>query len=326
MAALALAVVTVLLAPGVRAAKQDLLVADRGTNNKVLRYDGVTGAFLGEFVTAGSGGLEFPFGMTFGPDGNLYVSEGQRFSDGTPATEPRVIRYDGANGDFINPFTPVFPSPIRYIVFGPDGDLYGSTLGVVFRADGTTGEILHDAFCDVGLGEFGNGLAFGPDGNLYVGSFSGNEVVRCDGTTGDFIDVFAEIPLAGTDGNVGQVIFGPDGNLYVSLTNTGNDILRFDGSTGELLGSFIPAEDVHPDGPVGMVFGPDGNLYVTARDTDQVLRYDGTTGDFIDVFASGGGLDEPSGLVFFAPEPGQALLVATGALVLAGARKRRTLS
>ncbi len=46
------------------------------------------------------------------------------------------------------------------------------------------------------------------------------------------------------------------------------------------------------------VFGPDSNLYVASANNDQVLRYNGATGAFIDAFASGGGLDSPTGLVF----------------------------
>lgn len=38
-----------------------------------MRYNGATGAFIGAFVTAGSGGLSQPECVTFGPDSNLYV-------------------------------------------------------------------------------------------------------------------------------------------------------------------------------------------------------------------------------------------------------------
>jgi len=40
------------------------------------------------------------------------------------------------------------------------------------------------------------------------------------------------------------------------------------------------------------------DLLVSSNDTNEVLRYDGTTGAFVGVFASGGGLDGPVDLVF----------------------------
>ena len=40
------------------------------------------------------------------------------------------------------------------------------------------------------------------------------------------------------------------------------------------------------------------DLFVTSRFTDEVLRYDGDTGTFLGVFASGGGLSNPVGLTF----------------------------
>ncbi len=60
--------------------------------------------------------------MTFGPDGNLYVS-----SSGTG----EVKRYDGMTGTFLDNFVPEVPlfTPGRLfqpigLAFGPDGNLY----------------------------------------------------------------------------------------------------------------------------------------------------------------------------------------------------------
>ena len=47
-------------------------------------------------------------------------------------------------------------------------------------------------------------------------------------------------------------------------------------------------------------FGRDGNLYVDSRGNSRVLRFDGTTGEFIDTFVEQGtgGLSGPNSMVF----------------------------
>jgi hypothetical protein len=82
----ALALALVLLLP--RPAAADLLVLSNNTD-EVMRYDGDTGAFLGAFVSAGSGGVVGASGLAFGPDGNLYV---------TVLDSDEVRRYDGSTG------------------------------------------------------------------------------------------------------------------------------------------------------------------------------------------------------------------------------------
>ena len=108
-------------------------------SQSILRYDAETGAFLSAFVPAGSGGLDCPEGsMLIGPDGNLYVTN---FSPARITEEP---------------------------VFSDS----------VLRYDGRTG-----AFIDVFISPSSvlngpHGMAFGPDGNLYVGTRFSDRVLR----------------------------------------------------------------------------------------------------------------------------------------------------
>lgn len=66
--------------------------------DRVKRYNGTTGAFIDDFVTAGLGGLDSPAGLAYGPDGYWYVSS---------VTNDNVLRYD-ADGDFVDVFVDRF--------------------------------------------------------------------------------------------------------------------------------------------------------------------------------------------------------------------------
>jgi len=143
-----------------------------------------------------------------------------------------------------------------------------------------------------------SGLAFGPDGNLYVGSLGNDRVLRYRGTTGQYLDTFVAAGSGGLDGPEG-LTFGPDGNLYVASRYT-NQVLCYQGQTGAFLGVFAAGGGLSL--PFDLTFGPDCNLYVSSRGTASILRYDGMTGAFQGAFvpAGTGGLqlDEPRGLTF----------------------------
>jgi glucose/arabinose dehydrogenase len=57
-------------------------------DNQIKRFNATTGAFVDVFVTPGSGGLSSPNAMTFGPDGNLYVTN----------SDNSVLCYNGTFG------------------------------------------------------------------------------------------------------------------------------------------------------------------------------------------------------------------------------------
>jgi sugar lactone lactonase YvrE len=167
----------------------------------VLRFRGTNGAFAGVFAPHTVNDLRGPGDVKFGPDDNLYVGSGL-IAYWPPLPPGSILRYNGATGAFIDAFVPNGSGglglPIAF-VFGPDGNLYvcnskqegedpADRVGEVLRFNGATG-----AFIDVFIpaeGEFWVGIAFGPDGNLYVSSPITHRIVRFDGTSGAFIDVF----------------------------------------------------------------------------------------------------------------------------------------
>ncbi|MFO1487826.1 MAG: LamG-like jellyroll fold domain-containing protein [Verrucomicrobiota bacterium] len=258
------------------------LLVSSVNSSEVKRYNGTSGAFIDNFVTAGSGGLALPEGLAIGPDGNLYVS-----SLGTD----EVKRYSGTTGAFIDNFVTSgsggLSDPIG-LVFGSDGNLYvvSGVTDEVKRYSGTTGAFI-DSFVTSGSGGLNepSELVFGSDGNLYVSSYGTSEVKRYTGTTGAFIDNFVTAGSGGLSRPEG-LMFGSDGNLYVSSFNT-DEVKRYHGTTGAFIDTFVSAGSGGLNGPVGLGFGPDGNLYVSSVGTVDVKRYNGTTGAFIDNFASG---------------------------------------
>jgi hypothetical protein len=141
------------------------------------------------------------------------------------------------------------------------------------------------------------GLAFGPDGNFYVGN--GGTVLRYNGSTGNFMDTFVG-PGPGVRNGPFEVLFMPGGDLLVTYQNSAN-ILRFNGTTGAYVGVFTSGRTL--SFPRALAYGPDGNLYVnseTGANTSEIDRFDGATGAFLNVFAASGsgGMDDPQGLVF----------------------------
>jgi DNA-binding beta-propeller fold protein YncE len=223
--------------------------------------------------------------------------------DGGTATNGRVNRYDATSGEFVDVVVPAFPNDqIRGLtteassLYISVADAVNNTNGRVVRVDPFANAVTTFVVPESGGLFSPHELTFGPDGNLYVinNQPGVDEVLRFDGTTGDFIDVFASGLTIPQD-----LAFGPDGNLYVS-NGGASTISRFDGSTGSSLGTFVPSGSGGLNGPHGIAFGADGNLYVASAFSDSVMRYDGATGAFLDTFvdSASGGLSVPIDLAF----------------------------
>ncbi|HZV06325.1 MAG TPA: Calx-beta domain-containing protein, partial [Gemmataceae bacterium] len=295
-------------------------------SNDTATEGGTSIRSLGAFVPAGQGGLTDAYGITYGPDGNVYVSTlgGSAVYRYDPTGNP--LPAPGQSGAAFVPPGSGGLSNARDIAFGPDGYLYVVSQGTnsVLRYDPVTGTPagLSGVAGDAVFIPSGSGGLDAPRGLLFRGSYVYVTSVPSNGDTGPGassvlrFDAATGAP-AGVSGNPGDavfissgsggltnpssIVFGPDGNAYVSSTaSSSNAVLCYDGTTGAFLNTFVASGSGGLDGPVGMVFRPDGYLYVVGWRSNSVQRYQASNGAFAGtVVPSGsGGANSPIDLLF----------------------------
>jgi gluconolactonase len=148
--------------------------------------------------------------------------------------------------------------------------------GRIYRIDAAT----RDVECvDRGI-VFTNGIAFGPDGRLYVAETLSGNIYRYDfgkgrvrgqrQLFGNVIERFDPAELKGPDG----MKFGADGNLYVCVFGQGDVTVL--GREGTVLRRI----KVEGSMPTNLAFGPAGEkkIYVTEVETGSVQVIDVDTG------------------------------------------------
>jgi streptogramin lyase len=179
--------------------------------------------------------ISWPYGITSGPDGNLWFTENSGNKIGRITPGGSVTEFATAGGQ---PWG---------ITRGPDGNLwFTAALGNYIGPIGTD-------FAIPTFNSIPEGIASGPDGNLWFSESYGNRIGRI--TTGGSITEFA-IPTSGSSPS--GITSGPDGNLWFTEQSVGK-IGRI--TTGGSVTEF--AVPTAGSAPIEITSGPDGNLWFT---------------------------------------------------------------
>jgi len=226
---------------------QKLYVSSYSTHS-ILRYDGVTGEFLGEFVTPGDG-LGRPGQFAWGPDGHLYVCSWDNSS---------VLMYNGQSGVFKKIFISKGKGGLDGawgLVFEDDGNLLvaSSENDKVLRFDSGGNFVKEIPVAHTGLNQ-PRRLIRDSAGTVYVTGLSSDSVIAIDAQ--DSARVFVSGGLGGLDQPSGMA-FDPDGNLLVCSMGGDGTVLKYDGSFGQYLGYIIVGTDGGMSGnPSDILFLP----------------------------------------------------------------------
>ncbi len=224
---------------------QDLIIGPDGlvyvssaATNAVASFDPDSGAYLGEFVPAGSGGLNEPAGLLFRPGGSLLVA-----SRGTDS----ILEFDGATGAFLGAAVAADSGGLG-APFGLSFDLDGNLLVTtgddrVLRFDSRTGAPLGEVVASGAGGlTLPRGLLVLPDGDLLVASSGSDAVLRYDGEDGSFLGRFDRGGLSSGFWALAEpwhLRLSVDGSLVFVSSHLGNAAIHsYDRETGLFMRTF----------------------------------------------------------------------------------------
>lgn len=204
----------------------------------------------------------------------------------------RITKYNSSTGDYIGNFATGIAGPTRMKI-GADSLLYvlqWSGNGKVrrYQLNGT----FVDEFTGVGVPQ-SIGLDWDSNGNLYVSSYSGDNV-RKFGSSGNDLGLFVTSNLAGPT----NIWFNDNGDLLVSDYD-GTAVKRFD-SNGVFQNNFATGLSQSE----GVDFFPNGNILIGNGATHSVKMYD-SNGVYIEEFIpnGSGGLMTPNAVVIRKSNP-----------------------
>lgn len=249
-----------------------------------LWFTDAFGSSIGRVTTAGvitqfpmpTAGTQ-PGGIVSGPDGALWFTQLHNLGK---------ITTSGVITEFVS------PDGGTDITAGPDGALWytisqgsGARLGRIT----TSGSVTFSTI-DPGGAVGTDGIALGPDGNLWVTALSRNVVWRFNLSPGPAAtgQTFAEFLICPPGSQPNGIAHGPDGNLWFTESSNGANRIGRSTPEGAITEFVIPTPNSRP---VGIAAGPDGALWFTEHAAGQIGRI--TTAGVITEFPIPGGFSAP---------------------------------
>lgn len=183
-----------------------------------------------------------------------------------------VHMYDACSGEFLRELDS------RTRLSGPQAvRLHNGMLHVVAENQNAIVRYRADTleFVDYFVSLTGNpgitGVAFGPDGDMYLGGYNSDSVFRFNGNTGA---PKGEVVRRsdGANGPDNGLVFGPDGLLYIPGFDS-NNVIRWNPQSGRAE-TFIASGSGGLRRTRGILFEPDGGgVLVSSEGSGEILRY-----------------------------------------------------
>lgn len=301
------------------AARGDTVYAVSNNDGRIIRYDSTNPA--GSVVTlSGSGAIVGAAGLALGPDGNLYIGEGGDFATIAPNIKRLNLTNNALSTVYSFQLSDVFPGALLFrgtdLLVGRN-PFFGDTGAIVKVANATGGSTSAAFFTSGTTLASSPGLAFGPDGSLYVSNqtydfgsgVASGSVLKFD-ATGSYVGAVIA-------GGASSGLYGPTG-----IGIQGSTLFTASIMNGAVLTTNLLDDSTTSFGTTGLPYGAsplavlsDGSVLVgSAGGAGAIYQFDGS-GSLVGTFNSG--LGTIGGLVTVpVPEPAT---VVTAMIGVAGA-------
>jgi streptogramin lyase len=240
-------------------------------------------------------GWESPFGVTIGPDGNIWVGDDNSHPDGNigKVTAAGVISTFFANHQFTNfgsagldgnvwfsecstnalssvttggtvtGFSVSGATNIQGMTLGPDGNIWFTDLGTKKVGNVVSGVATLVSGALTNQPSTADDITAGSDGNLWVAELPGASpaLIAQVSTSGVILNQFGSSAL----GSPNFITAAPDGALW--FTDTSNNAIGRITTSGTITEFPLPTAGASPN---GIIVGPDGNLWFTEGSSHKI--------------------------------------------------------